>query len=51
LDLRQNPCPLPEYIGELKKHGTGIYIPAMLFLPDEMLNESSGMIDRYFTGW
>lgn len=51
LDLRHNPCSLPEYIGELKKQGDGVYIPQNCYLPDEMLHESSGMIDRYLTGW
>ncbi|MDO9213844.1 MAG: leucine-rich repeat domain-containing protein [Methylococcales bacterium] len=51
LDLRHNPCSLPNHIGELKKQGAGVYIPENCYLPDEMLNESSGMIDRYLTGW
>ena len=51
LDLRHNPCQLPETIGDLKKQGAGVYIPQNCYLPDEMLNESSGMIDRYLTGW
>ncbi len=51
LDMRHNPCPLPEQFGELKKQGDGVYIPQNCYLPDEMLNESSGMIDRYLTGW
>jgi internalin A len=51
LDLRHNSCPLPDHIGELKKQGAGVYIPENCYLPDEMLNESSGMIDRYLTGW
>jgi Leucine-rich repeat (LRR) protein len=51
LDLRHNPCVLPEHIGDLKKQGQGVYIPQNCYLPDEMLNESSGMIDRYLTGW
>jgi hypothetical protein len=51
LDLRYNPCQLPEQIGELKKQGAGVYLPVNCYLPEEMLNESSGMIDRYLTGW
>jgi hypothetical protein len=49
--MRHNPCFLPNQFGELKKQGTGVYIPASCYLPDEMLNESCGMIDRYLTGW
>ena len=51
LDLRDNSCPLPEKIGELTNRGRGVYTPNNCFLPEEMLEESSGMIDRYLTGW
>jgi hypothetical protein len=51
LDMRYNSCTLPEQIGALKKQGQGIYIPHNCFLPEEMLEESIGMIDRYLTNW
>ena len=51
LDLRNNPCILPDRMGELHKQGAGIYVPDCFNLPEELLNESSGMIDRFITGW